>query len=43
MSENAKESGHYHELEPEKRSVYGCGVGYSSAGGKMAFCIALRT
>ncbi|MEO9573820.1 MAG: anthranilate synthase component I [Tateyamaria sp.] len=31
------------ELEPEKRSVYGGGVGYFSAGGDMDMCIALRT
>lgn len=31
------------ELEPEKRGVYGGGVGYFSAGGEMDFCIALRT
>ena len=31
------------ELEPEKRGVYGGGVGYFSAGGDMDFCIALRT
>jgi anthranilate synthase component I len=31
------------ELEPEKRGVYGGGVGYFSANGEMDFCIALRT
>ena len=31
------------ELEPEKRGVYGGGVGYFSAGGDMDMCIALRT
>ena len=31
------------ELEPEKRGVYGGGVGYFSAGGDMDICIALRT
>ena len=31
------------ELEPEKRGVYGGGVGYFSADGDMDFCIALRT
>ena len=31
------------ELEPEKRGVYGGGVGYFSAGGNMDVCIALRT
>ena len=31
------------ELEPEKRGVYGGGVGYFSADGEMDFCIALRT
>jgi anthranilate synthase component 1 len=31
------------ELEPEKRGVYGGGVGYFSAGGDMDVCIALRT
>jgi anthranilate synthase component I len=31
------------ELEPEKRGVYGGGVGYFSAGGNMDMCIALRT
>ena len=31
------------ELEPEKRGVYGGGVGYLSAGGDMDMCIALRT
>ncbi|AUQ66455.1 anthranilate synthase component I [Phaeobacter inhibens] len=31
------------ELEPEKRGVYGGGVGYFSAGGEMDMCIALRT
>jgi anthranilate synthase component 1 len=31
------------ELEPEKRGVYGGGVGYFSATGEMDFCIALRT
>ncbi|WP_412507503.1 anthranilate synthase component I [Roseovarius sp. SYSU LYC5161] len=30
-------------LEPEKRGVYGGGVGYFSAGGDMDICIALRT
>jgi anthranilate synthase component 1 len=31
------------ELEPEKRGVYGGGVGYFSSGGEMDICIALRT
>jgi anthranilate synthase component I len=31
------------ELEPEKRGVYGGGLGYFSANGDMDFCIALRT
>lgn len=31
------------ELEPEKRGVYGGGVGYFSANGEMDMCIALRT
>ena len=31
------------ELEPEKRGIYGGGVGYFSAGGDMDICIALRT
>ncbi len=31
------------ELEPEKRGVYGGGVGYFSASGDMDVCIALRT
>ena len=31
------------ELEPEKRGVYGGGVGYFSAMGDMDMCIALRT
>ncbi|NRB18520.1 MAG: anthranilate synthase component I [Rhodobacteraceae bacterium] len=31
------------ELEPEKRGIYGGGVGYFSAGGDMDMCIALRT
>ena len=31
------------EMEPEKRGVYGGGVGYFSAGGDMDMCIALRT
>ncbi|WP_298906938.1 anthranilate synthase component I [uncultured Aliiroseovarius sp.] len=31
------------ELEPEKRGVYGGGLGYFSAGGDMDMCIALRT
>jgi len=31
------------ELEPEKRGVYGGGVGYFSARGDMDICIALRT
>lgn len=31
------------ELEPEKRGVYGGGVGYFSAQGDMDICIALRT
>jgi anthranilate synthase component 1 len=31
------------ELEPEKRGVYGGGVGYFSAAGDMDMCIALRT
>jgi len=33
----------FDELEPEKRGVYGGGVGYFSAGGDMDMCIALRT
>ena len=31
------------ELEPEKRGVYGGGVGYFAANGEMDMCIALRT
>jgi len=31
------------ELEPEKRGVYGGGVGYFACKGEMDFCIALRT
>lgn len=31
------------ELEPEKRGVYGGGVGYFAANGEMDICIALRT
>lgn len=31
------------ELEPEKRGVYGGGVGYFAANGDMDMCIALRT
>ncbi|MBP9182381.1 MAG: anthranilate synthase component I [Fuscovulum sp.] len=31
------------ELEPEKRGVYGGGLGYFAANGEMDFCIALRT
>ncbi len=31
------------ELEPEKRNIYGGGVGYFSANGSMDTCIALRT
>ncbi|MCJ8139829.1 anthranilate synthase component I [Falsirhodobacter halotolerans] len=31
------------ELEPNKRGVYGGGVGYFAANGEMDFCIALRT
>ena len=31
------------ELEPEKRGLYGGGVGYFSSGGDMDMCIALRT
>ena len=31
------------ELEPEKRGIYGGGVGYFSAKGDMDMCIALRT
>ncbi|MEM9319115.1 MAG: anthranilate synthase component I [Pseudomonadota bacterium] len=31
------------ELEPEKRGIYGGGVGYFSARGDMDMCIALRT
>ena len=31
------------ELEPEKRGVYGGGVGYFASNGEMDFCIALRT
>ena len=30
-------------LEPEKRGIYGGGVGYFSSGGDMDICIALRT
>lgn len=30
-------------LEPEKRGIYGGGVGYFSSGGDMDMCIALRT
>jgi len=30
-------------LEPEKRGIYGGGVGYFSANGEMDMCIALRT
>ncbi|MFX8747418.1 chorismate-binding protein, partial [Acinetobacter baumannii] len=32
-----------HELEAEKRGVYGGGMGYFSANGTMDSCIALRT
>ncbi|MGB5837787.1 MAG: anthranilate synthase component I [Albidovulum sp.] len=31
------------ELEPEKRGIYGGGVGYFSANGEIDICIALRT
>ncbi|MCK4712263.1 MAG: chorismate-binding protein, partial [Marinosulfonomonas sp.] len=31
------------ELEPEKRGIYGGGVGYFAANGDMDMCIALRT
>ncbi|WP_126976654.1 anthranilate synthase component I [Frigidibacter oleivorans] len=31
------------ELEPEKRGIYGGGVGYFAANGEMDMCIALRT
>jgi anthranilate synthase component 1 len=31
------------ELEPEKRGVYGGGIGYFAANGEMDMCIALRT
>jgi anthranilate synthase component 1 len=31
------------ELEPEKRGLYGGGVGYFACNGEMDFCIALRT
>jgi len=31
------------ELEPEKRGLYGGGLGYFAANGEMDFCIALRT
>jgi anthranilate synthase component I len=31
------------ELEPEKRGIYGGGVGYFAANGELDFCIALRT
>ncbi|WP_116083940.1 anthranilate synthase component I [Tropicimonas sp. IMCC34011] len=31
------------ELEPEKRGIYGGGIGYFSSDGDMDFCIALRT
>ncbi|NBE05976.1 anthranilate synthase component I [Paragemmobacter ruber] len=31
------------ELEPEKRGIYGGGVGYFAGNGEMDFCIALRT
>jgi len=31
------------QLEPEKRGIYGGGVGYFAANGEMDFCIALRT
>ena len=31
------------ELEPEKRGVYGGGIGYFACNGEMDFCIALRT
>ena len=31
------------ELEPEKRGIYGGGVGYFSSNGDMDMCIALRT
>ncbi|MFZ9020830.1 MAG: chorismate-binding protein, partial [Paracoccaceae bacterium] len=31
------------ELEPEKRGIYGGGVGYFSSGGDKDMCIALRT
>jgi anthranilate synthase component 1 len=32
-----------HELEPEKRGVYGGGAGYFAANGEMDMCISLRT
>ena len=31
------------EIEPEKRGIYGGGLGYFAANGEMDFCIALRT
>ena len=31
------------ELENEKRSIFGGGVGYFGASGQMDFCIAIRT
>ena len=31
------------ELEPDKRGIYGGGIGYFAANGEMDFCIALRT
>ncbi|MDF1619371.1 anthranilate synthase component I [Pseudothioclava nitratireducens] len=31
------------ELEPEKRGIYGGGIGYFAANGEMDMCIALRT
>jgi anthranilate synthase component 1 len=31
------------ELEPEKRGIYGGGIGYFACNGEMDFCIALRT
>ncbi len=31
------------ELEPEKRGIYGGGIGYFAGNGEMDFCIALRT
>ncbi len=31
------------ELEPEKRGLYGGGIGYFACNGEMDFCIALRT